>query len=73
VATLVELDEQALIQILTERQNALISNIKKLFGVVGVDLEVRVAGLQAIAKKSLARKTGARGLRSDPENRCCLT
>src|SRR2546422_1635146 len=64
VATLVELDEQALIQILTEPKNALIKQYQKLFGMEGVDLEVRSQALQAIAKKALARKTGARGLRS---------
>src|SRR5438128_1669089 len=64
VATLVELDEQALIQILTEPKNALIKRYQKLFGMEGVDLEVRSQALQAIAKKALARKTGARGLRS---------
>src|SRR6266849_5596539 len=64
VATLEELDEQALIQILTEPKNALIKQYQKLFGMEGVDLEVRPQALQAIAKKALARKTGARGLRS---------
>src|SRR5213082_2510079 len=64
VATLVELDEQALIQILTETKNALINQYQKLFSMEGVDLEVRPQALQAIAKKALARKTGARGLRS---------
>ena len=64
VATLEELDEQALIQILTEPKNALIKQYQKLFGMEGVDLEVRPQALHAIAKKALARKTGARGLRS---------
>src|SRR5229473_327195 len=64
VATLEELDEQALIQILTEPKNALIKQYQKLFGMEGVDLEVRPQALQAIATKALARKTGARGLRS---------
>ena len=64
VATLVELDEQALIQILTEPKNALSKQYQKLFSMEGVDLEVRPQALQAIAKKALARKTGARGLRS---------
>jgi len=64
VATLEELDEKALIQILTEPKNALIKQYQKLFGMEGVDLEVRPQALQAIAKKALARKTGARGLRS---------
>ena len=64
VATLEELDEKALIQILTEPKNALIKQYQKLFVMEGAELEVRPAGLQAIAKKALARKTGARGLRS---------
>src|SRR5712672_2442749 len=64
VATLEELDEQALIQILTEPKNALIKQYQKLFGMEGVDLEVRPQALQAIATRALARKTGARGLRS---------
>ena len=64
VATLEELDEKALIEILTEPKNALIKQYHRLFGMEGVDLEVRVAGLNAIARKALARKTGARGLRS---------
>jgi len=51
VATLEELDEQALIQILTEPKNALIKQYQKLFGMEGVDLEVRPQALQAIAKK----------------------
>jgi len=64
VATLEELDEKALIQILTEPKNALIKQYQKLFAMEGVDLEVRPSGLNAIASKALARKTGARGLRS---------
>jgi ATP-dependent Clp protease ATP-binding subunit ClpX len=63
-ATLEELDEDALIQILTEPKNALIKQYQKLFAMEGVDLEVRPQGLIAIARKALARKTGARGLRS---------
>jgi len=64
VATLDELDEDALIQILTEPKNALLKQFQKLFSMEGVDLEVRPGALKAIAKKALARKTGARGLRS---------
>ena len=64
VATLEELDEPALIQILTMPKNALIKQYQRLFSMEGVDLEVRPAGLHAIAKKALGRKTGARGLRS---------
>ena len=64
VATLKELDEDALIQILIEPKNALIKQYQKLFSMEGVELEVRPAALQAIARKALKRKTGARGLRS---------
>ncbi|XAH22094.1 ATP-dependent Clp protease ATP-binding subunit ClpX [Xylophilus sp. GW821-FHT01B05] len=64
VATLAELSEDALVQILTEPKNALVKQYSKLFSMEGVDLEVRPAALKAIAKKALARKTGARGLRS---------
>lgn len=64
VATLQELDEDALIQILIEPKNALIKQYQKLFQMEGVELEVRPGALQAIARKALKRKTGARGLRS---------
>ena len=64
VATLEELDENALIQILTEPKNALIKQYQRLFMMEGVELEVRPAALNAVAKRALARKTGARGLRS---------
>ncbi|MFZ4597001.1 MAG: ATP-dependent Clp protease ATP-binding subunit ClpX, partial [Verrucomicrobiaceae bacterium] len=64
VTTLAELTEEALVQILTEPKNALIKQYSKLLAMEGVDLEIRPAALQAIAKKALARKTGARGLRS---------
>jgi ATP-dependent Clp protease ATP-binding subunit ClpX len=64
VATLRELDEKALIQILTEPKNALLKQYSKLLAMEGAELEIRPAGLDAIAKKALARKTGARGLRS---------
>ncbi|MDD2667023.1 MULTISPECIES: ATP-dependent Clp protease ATP-binding subunit ClpX [Zoogloea] len=64
VATLQELDEEALIQILVEPKNALIKQYQKLFSMEGVELEVRPAAMQAIARKALKRKTGARGLRS---------
>lgn len=64
VATLEELDESAMIQILTEPKNALTKQYQKLFGMEGVELEFRDNALDAIAKKALARKTGARGLRS---------
>ena len=64
VATLEELDEAAMVKILTEPKNALTKQYQKLFGMEGVDLEFRESALLAIAKKALARKTGARGLRS---------
>ena len=63
-ATLEELDEHALIQILTEPKNALIKQYQRLFHMEGVELEIRTPALGAVAKKALARKTGARGLRS---------
>jgi len=68
VATLNDLTEEALIQILLEPKNALIKQYSKLLEMEGAELEVRPAALQAIAKKALARKTGARGLRSILEN-----
>ena len=68
VATLQELDEAALVQILIEPKNALVKQYQKLFAMEGVELEVRPSALQAIAKKALKRKTGARGLRSILEN-----
>ncbi|WP_338849339.1 ATP-dependent Clp protease ATP-binding subunit ClpX [Massilia sp. W12] len=64
VATLNELTEDALIQILIEPKNALIKQYSKLLEMEGSELEVRPAALHAIAKKAIARKTGARGLRS---------
>jgi ATP-dependent Clp protease ATP-binding subunit ClpX len=68
VANLSELDEEALVQILIEPKNALIKQYHKLFAMEGVELEVRPSALQAIAKKAVKRKTGARGLRSIMEN-----
>ena len=64
VATLSELTEDAMVQILTEPKNALVKQYSKLLAMEGVDLEIRPNALKAIAKKALARKTGARGLRS---------
>ncbi len=64
VATLDELDEAALVQILTEPKNALTKQFIKLFKMEGVELEFREDALNAIAKRALARRTGARGLRS---------
>ncbi|MBX3634609.1 MAG: ATP-dependent Clp protease ATP-binding subunit ClpX [Rubrivivax sp.] len=64
VATLGELTVDAMVQILTEPRNALVKQYQKLFSMDGVELEIRPSALTAIAKKALARKTGARGLRS---------
>ncbi len=64
VATLHELDEAALMEILVEPKNALIKQYQKLFAMEGAELEVRPQALQAIARRALKRKTGARGLRS---------
>jgi ATP-dependent Clp protease ATP-binding subunit ClpX len=64
IATLAELSEDALMQILTEPKNALVKQYSKLLAMEGVDLEIRPSALKAIAQKALKRKTGARGLRS---------
>ena len=68
VATLEELDEVALVQILTEPKNAITKQFKKLFEMEGVELEFRPDALSAIARKALKRKTGARGLRTIVES-----
>ncbi len=64
VATLNELSEDALVQILTEPKNALAKQYSRLLQMEGVELELRPNALRAIARKALKRKTGARGLRS---------
>jgi len=64
VAALHDLDEAALVEILSAPKNALIKQYQKLFSLEGAALDVRPAALSAIAKKAMARKTGARGLRS---------
>jgi ATP-dependent Clp protease ATP-binding subunit ClpX len=64
VATLEDLDEQALVDILTKPKNALVKQYQRLFEMEGVRLEFAEDALRSIAKKALARKTGARGLRS---------
>ncbi|MEQ9563670.1 MAG: ATP-dependent Clp protease ATP-binding subunit ClpX [Woeseiaceae bacterium] len=64
VATLEELDEDALISILVEPKNALTKQYRKLFDMEGVDLEFRDDALRAVAKRAMKRKTGARGLRT---------
>jgi ATP-dependent Clp protease ATP-binding subunit ClpX len=67
-ATLEDLDETALVRILSEPKNALIKQYQALFGMEKVDLEFTPDALKAIAKKAIERKTGARGLRSIMEN-----
>lgn len=64
MVTLEELDENALVSILTEPKNALVKQYKELFAMENVDLEFDEEALKAIAKKAIERKTGARGLRS---------
>ncbi len=64
IATLTELDEDALLQILTEPKNALTRQYQKLFEMEGAVVDFREDSLKAIAKKAMERKTGARGLRS---------
>jgi ATP-dependent Clp protease ATP-binding subunit ClpX len=68
VATLEELDEAALVKILTEPKNAISKQFRKLFEMEGVELEFRPDALAAIARKALKRKTGARGLRTIVES-----
>ena len=64
VATLEELDEAALVKILTEPKNAISKQFKKLFEMEGVELEIRPDAYAAVAQKAMKRKTGARGLRT---------
>ncbi|HEX4916943.1 MAG TPA: ATP-dependent Clp protease ATP-binding subunit ClpX [Limnobacter sp.] len=64
IATLDELDEPALIEILTKPKNAMVKQFEKLLEMDGAELEVRPSALSAIAKKAIQRKTGARGLRT---------
>jgi ATP-dependent Clp protease ATP-binding subunit ClpX len=64
VATLEELDEEALVRILTEPKNALAKQYQKLFEMEGCELEFREDALHAVARKAMERKTGARGLRT---------
>ena len=68
IATLEELSEDALIQILTEPRNALTKQYARLFEMEGVELDFREDALRAVAKRAMERKTGARGLRSILEN-----
>lgn len=64
IATLAELDEAALVNILTEPKNALVKQYQALFAMEGVELEVDADALHSIARMAMERKTGARGLRS---------
>jgi ATP-dependent Clp protease ATP-binding subunit ClpX len=64
LATLEDLDESALIQILTEPKNALVKQYQRLFEMEDVELTFHESALQEIAKRGIIRKTGARGLRS---------
>ncbi|MGQ7249619.1 ATP-dependent Clp protease ATP-binding subunit ClpX [Halomonas sp. V046] len=64
IATLTELSEDALIQILTEPKNSLVKQYARLFDMENVELDFREDALRAVAHKAMARKTGARGLRS---------
>jgi ATP-dependent Clp protease ATP-binding subunit ClpX len=64
VATLEELDEAALVKILTEPKNAITKQFKRLFDMEGAELEFRPDALTAVARKAIKRKTGARGLRT---------
>ena len=64
ITTLEQLDEEALITILTEPKNSLTKQFSKLFEMEEVELDIREDALSEIAKKAIERKTGARGLRS---------
>ena len=68
VATLEELDEDALVRILTEPRNALTKQYAKLFDMEGAEIEFREDALRAVARKAMERKTGARGLRTIMEH-----
>ncbi|TVS03583.1 MAG: ATP-dependent Clp protease ATP-binding subunit ClpX [Rhodobacteraceae bacterium] len=68
VATLMDLDEDALVTILTEPKNALVRQYQKLFDIEGAELSFTDEALRAIARRAIARKTGARGLRSIMED-----
>lgn len=68
IATLDELDMPALVQILTEPKNSLIKQYERLFEMEGVQIDFRPDALEAVAKKAMERKTGARGLRSIMES-----
>ena len=73
LATLDELDEEQLVQILTEPKNALSKQYKRLFEMEGSEIEFRDDALRAVARKAMERKTGARGLRSIVEHAGLMT
>jgi len=64
LATLEDLDEEALVEILSEPKNALVKQYQRLFEMESVKLTITVDALKAISRKAIERKTGARGLRS---------
>lgn len=64
IVTLDQLDEDALVRIMTEPKNAIVKQYKKLFEIDGVELDVKEDAVKAVAKLGIERKTGARGLRS---------
>jgi ATP-dependent Clp protease ATP-binding subunit ClpX len=67
-ATLEDLDEVALVQILSEPKNAIVKQYQRLFEMEGVKLTIPEEALKSIARRAIERKTGARGLRSIMEN-----
>ncbi|MCB1345704.1 MAG: AAA family ATPase, partial [Rhodobacteraceae bacterium] len=68
IATLTDLDEDALVTILTEPKNALVKQYQRLFEIEGAELTFTDDALRAISRRAIARKTGARGLRSIMED-----
>jgi ATP-dependent Clp protease ATP-binding subunit ClpX len=68
ISTLGDLDEEALIDILTKPKNALVKQYQRLFEMEGVRLEFTEGALAGVARRAVSRKTGARGLRSIMEN-----
>jgi ATP-dependent Clp protease ATP-binding subunit ClpX len=68
VATLEDLDEEALIRILTEPKNALVKQYQRLFEMEGVKLTIPDEALKSVSRRAIDRKTGARGLRSIMES-----
>ena len=68
VVGLDELTEDALVKIMTEPKNALVKQYKTMFGIDGVDLDIKPEAVRAVAKKAMKLKTGARGLRTIMED-----